>query len=121
MRQSGWTTKLARAANDCDLLVDMSGVLGGDELVERIPVRIYVDLDPGFTQLWHTTGVDVGLEGHTHYATVGQRIGIEKGFVLRQELDPRPSAHRAGVLAQGAAPDARAPHNVGQLAELRLH
>jgi hypothetical protein len=27
--------------------------------------------------LWHATGVDVGLDGHTHHATVGQRIGAD--------------------------------------------
>ena len=114
--------RLARAASDCDLLVDMSGALGGEEFAERIPVRIYVDLDPAFTQLWHTTGVDVGLDGHTHYATVGQQIGVERrNPVLRQELDPCPSARRARVLAQSAAADARATHNDSQLAELRLH
>ncbi len=53
----------------------MSGVLAGNELTAGIAVRLYVDLDPGFTQLWHSTGVDVGLPGHTHFATVGQKIG----------------------------------------------
>jgi hypothetical protein len=65
----------ARAVSDSDLLVDISGVLAGNELARKTPVRLYVDLDPAFTQLWHDTGVDVGLAGHTHYATVGQLIG----------------------------------------------
>lgn len=68
-------------ARECDLLVDMSGVLSGSELMQEIPVRLYVDLDPGFTQLWHTAGEDVGLNGHTHYATVGQRIGAHDAKV----------------------------------------
>lgn len=65
----------ALAGRAWDLLVDVSGVLASDELTQDIPVRLYVDLDPGFTQLWHASGVDVGLAGHTHFATVGQRIG----------------------------------------------
>ena len=112
---------LARAANDCDLLVDMSGVLGGDELVERIPVRIYADsilgsLSSG-TRQESTWASKVTLTTQRS-ATDRHR---ERNPVLRQELDPRTPADCAGVLAQGAAPDARAPHNVGQLAELRLH
>ena len=71
--QSG--ERLARAVRDCDLLVDISGVLAAHELAQEIPIRLYVDLDPAFTQLWHSQGVDVGLAGHTHYATVGQRVG----------------------------------------------
>lgn len=85
-RGGGATVGLARdsltqAARDCDLLVDISGVLAGEDLGTDIPTRLYVDLDPGFTQLWHATGVDVGLDGHTHYATVGQRIGDPKGGI----------------------------------------
>ena len=67
--------ELLTEAATCDLLVDMSGVLSGHEMTAGIPVRLYVDLDPGFTQLWHRTGVDMGLQGHTHFATVGQQIG----------------------------------------------
>lgn len=64
-------------ARDTDLLIDLSGVLSGDELTAGIPLRLYVDMDPGFTQLWHAvTGADVGLGGHTHYATYGQTIGL---------------------------------------------
>lgn len=74
------TDAMVRLGRDYDLLVNMSGVLNA-ESVEGIPVRLYVDLDPGFTQLWHTTGVDVGLDGHTHFATVGQRIGDAESVI----------------------------------------
>jgi hypothetical protein len=44
--------------------------------LEQIPVRVYLDLDPVFVQLWHTTqGIDMRLGGHTHYITIGQNIG----------------------------------------------
>ena len=66
---------LANAISKCDLLADVSGVLAASEIAQRVPVRLFVDLDPGFTQLWNEAGVDVGLDGHTHFATVGQRIG----------------------------------------------
>jgi hypothetical protein len=67
------------AAEQADLLVDLSGVAAHHDFAARIPIRVYVDLDPGFTQLWHLAGIDVGLGGHTHYVTVGQRIGVENG------------------------------------------
>jgi hypothetical protein len=61
----------------CDLFLNLSGLLRAEELTSRIPVRVYVDLDPGFTQLWQTAeGLDMGLAGHTHYVTVGGRIGL---------------------------------------------
>src|SRR5204862_5554120 len=40
-----------------------------------IPVRAYLDLDPGFNQVWGETGEDAGFDGHTHFVTVGQAIG----------------------------------------------
>lgn len=57
------------------VLINLSGRWRDRERFERIPVRIYLDLDPGFTQLWHEQGGDVGLAGHTHHVTVGARLG----------------------------------------------
>jgi hypothetical protein len=66
-----------RAVEQADILVNLSGVAARHDFIEKIPVRVYVDLDPGFTQLWHLSDIDVGLEGHTHFATVGQQIGTQ--------------------------------------------
>jgi Phosphotransferase enzyme family len=56
-----------------DVLINISGMLR-DVALESIPIRVYLDLDPVFNQLWHLQGVDAGLDGHTHYATVGTRV-----------------------------------------------
>ena len=65
-----------RWAKYADLLVNVSGMLADEELVSAAPIRLYLDLDPAFNQLWCATeGIDVGLDGHTHYATVGQALG----------------------------------------------
>ncbi len=58
------------------LLINISGHLTWPSLKEAIPIRAYVDLDPGFTQFWHVQGM-LGdqLDGHTHYFTVGENIG----------------------------------------------
>ncbi len=38
--------------------------------------RVYVDLDPGFTQIWQAAyGVDMHLAGHDVYVTVGANLG----------------------------------------------
>jgi hypothetical protein len=54
-----------------DLLINISGMLADPCLCEPVPVRVYLDLDPGFNQLWHSANLDVGFEGHTHFATIG--------------------------------------------------
>ena len=63
-------------ARRADVLLNVSGMLRDEALVESIPARVYLDLDPAFNQLWHEVeGIDVGLAGHTHFVTVGQAIG----------------------------------------------
>lgn len=62
------------AAATADLLVDLSGCATGIEAAMNVPRRLYVDMDPGFTQWWHVQGANVGLTGHTHHATVGTAI-----------------------------------------------
>jgi len=63
------------AATRWDVHVNLSGCLRDAELTATIPVRIYVDLDPAFTQVWSAfDGHDLGLAGHSHFATVGSGI-----------------------------------------------
>jgi hypothetical protein len=57
-----------------DVLLNVSGMLRDDRVLGGTPIRVYLDLDPVFNQLWHLQGVDAGLEGHTHHVTVGRRV-----------------------------------------------
>jgi hypothetical protein len=58
-----------------DVLLNISGLLRDEAVLSPIPIRVYIDLDPAFNQLWHQQGIDVGFEGHTHHVTVGGAIG----------------------------------------------
>jgi len=64
----------ARQLRDFDVVLNISGMLAA-ETIESIPRRVYLDLDPAFNQLWHEAGIDRGLDGHTHFVTLGQAIG----------------------------------------------
>jgi hypothetical protein len=67
---------LRKLARDADILLNVSGMLTDEALLEPIPARVYLDLDPAFVQLWHAVeGIDMGFDGHTHFVTVGSRIG----------------------------------------------
>jgi hypothetical protein len=67
---------LREAARRADVLLNVSGMLSDDALIAEIPARVYLDLDPAFNQLWHAvSGIDMRLDGHTHFVTVGQSIG----------------------------------------------
>ena len=72
---SGESGELARRTGPVDLLVNLSGVLRDEALLATAGRRLYVDLDPGFTQVWHDQGADVGLAGHDAHVTVGLAVG----------------------------------------------
>jgi len=68
--------RLVEAARDADVLFNVSGMLRDEELIGPPPVRVYLDLDPGFVQLWHTVeGIDMNLDRHNRFATVGLELG----------------------------------------------
>jgi hypothetical protein len=68
--------EIRAAARDADVLLDVSGMLRDSDVLERVPVRAYLDLDPGFVQLWHQVeGVDMHLDAHTHFVSVADGIG----------------------------------------------
>jgi hypothetical protein len=67
---------LRRAAAGADVLLNVSGMLTDVDLLEPIASRVYLDLDPGFNQLWHESGdADLRFDGHTRFATVGLLVG----------------------------------------------
>ena len=63
-----------RLVDDTELLINIGGHLLPDSPLMRIPRRAYVDVDPGYTQIWaHQT--DIGLDRHNFFFTVGQNVG----------------------------------------------
>lgn len=68
-------------ARGADLLLNISGMLTDERILERVPVRVFLDLDPGFNQVWSLTGEGVGLDRHTHFVSVGQLVGSARSRV----------------------------------------
>jgi hypothetical protein len=61
---------------DAQALINISGHLPIEGKLKNIPRKVYVDLDPGFTQLWQAQGNrGARLEGHDFYFTIGENIG----------------------------------------------
>jgi len=69
--------ELVEFAHGADLLLNVSGMLRDERLLGPIPARAFLDLDPGFNQVWEATGAGMGFDLHTHFATVGVRVGAE--------------------------------------------
>jgi len=62
-------------ARSADLLLNISGMLKDERVLEAVPVRAFLDLDPGFNQVWELTGEEMGVDRHTHFVSVGQLLG----------------------------------------------
>jgi hypothetical protein len=58
-----------------ELLVNISGHLRCPELLGLPRRRAFIDLDPGYTQVWMDEGRDVGATGHDLHFSVGANVG----------------------------------------------
>jgi hypothetical protein len=80
-------------ATDAEALVNISGHLTHD-VMGRVKRRVYVDIDPGFTQIWHLQGAKLGLENHDTHFTIGANIGTPEcaiptcGFAWKKVRPP---------------------------------
>ena len=73
------TDHLDGLAADADLLVNISGHLRRSPLFARFRRRAYVDIDPGFTQIWEAAGVGgLRLDQHHVHFTIGENIGSQE-------------------------------------------
>ena len=57
------------------LLINVMGYLEDEEILAAAPVRAFLDIDPGFGQIWKELGLHDLFEGHDRFLTVGGRIG----------------------------------------------
>lgn len=68
--------ELGEVASEAEALFDVSGHLGAGPILAAPRTRVYVDLDPGFTQAWHADPeIDFSVAGYDRYLTVGQNVG----------------------------------------------
>jgi len=63
------------AARRSALLLSVMGFLGDEEILAAAPLRAFLDIDPGFGQIWQQLGLHQTFKGHDRYVTIGERIG----------------------------------------------
>ena len=68
--------ELTAIAAEAEVLFNVSGHLDDGPILAAARRRVYVDLDPGFTQIWHADpSLPFEVRGHDRYVTVGLNIG----------------------------------------------
>jgi len=65
---------LCDLARDADVLLNIAGPLDAGSPLLEIERRAYVDLDPGFTQIW-AQQLELSLDKFNFFFTVGQNVG----------------------------------------------
>ena len=60
---------------DADLLLNVMGYLTDPELLARARRRVFLDIDPGFGQMWQALGLCDLFRDHDAFVTVGTRVG----------------------------------------------
>ena len=74
------TVGLSRSAvlekvGEADFLLNVMGYLVDPELLARAPRRVFLDIDPGFGQMWQALGLCDLFRGHDAFVTVGANVG----------------------------------------------
>lgn len=74
------TIGLARQAviervRSSEALLNVMGFLDDDEILAAARRRVFLDIDPGFGQMWHALGLRDVFEGHDDHVTIAENIG----------------------------------------------
>lgn len=129
--------ELLDIATAADLLVNISGHLTLEPLKCAPRRRAYIDIDPGFTQIWHAqANAGARLAGHDFYFTIGENIGsaecriptngipwrpIRQPVVLEEwPVSPAPDPCRFTTVASWRGPFGPLEHQ-GTMLGLKVH
>ncbi|WP_206293253.1 hypothetical protein [Humisphaera borealis] len=63
-------------ARNAEMLINISGHLTLPDLMPLLRKKLYIDIDPGYTQCWHADPASAfRLAGHDAYFTIGAHVG----------------------------------------------
>lgn len=57
------------------LLLNVMGFVNDEEVLAASPRNVFLDIDPGFGQMWRQLGLHDAFVGHDAYVTVGEKVG----------------------------------------------
>jgi hypothetical protein len=82
---------LLAVAAESRLLVNISGHLTEPAILEKVRRTAYVDIDPGYTQIWHADQtLSFRVPAHDDYFTIGVNIGRTDCTIPVSEIHWRP-------------------------------
>jgi hypothetical protein len=66
---------LIRRVRSASALVNVMGFLNDEEILAAAGRRVFLDIDPGFGQMWHALGLCDVFQGHDAHVTIAENIG----------------------------------------------
>ena len=72
---AGTRPSLIEAARSSLVFINVMGYVNDEEVLAAAHKRVFLDIDPGFGQMWHQLGQADILSGHDAYFTFGANIG----------------------------------------------
>ena len=68
-------SELLERLGRCELMINVMGFVRDAEVLGRARRRVFLDIDPGFGQMWKDLGLADPFAGHDQFVTIGQNIG----------------------------------------------
>jgi hypothetical protein len=69
------------------LLLNVNGFLDDEELLDAAPLRVFLDIDPGFNQMWSDLGLAEPFKRHDRFVTVAGNLGRDDCSIPTCGLD----------------------------------
>jgi hypothetical protein len=79
--------EVERRLDSSSLLLNVMGYLEDEDLLARPGLNAFLDIDPGFPQMWRELGLHDAFRGHDRFVTVGLRLGEPECLVPDCGLD----------------------------------
>jgi hypothetical protein len=73
----GSRSRLMERVENATFLINVMGFLQDDELLDAVPLKVFLDIDPGFGQMWWDLGLADVFRGHDAHVTIGENVGTD--------------------------------------------
>jgi len=67
--------QVLRIASEAALLINVMGYVNEEAILAPVRRRVFLDIDPGFGQMWRDLGLHDPFVGHDQFVTLGMNIG----------------------------------------------
>jgi len=67
--------EVVERAKSAACLLNVMGYCDDPAILDAVPRRVFLDIDPGFPQMWRALGLHDAFAGHDCFATLARRLG----------------------------------------------